>query len=134
MIVENHEVDRESLVMKILMAAQNFPDHWQILKAVNPHKQDWQVAADCVWPQARLGLGVQRQDVRPRSQRGIGINNPRSKTLKQVGLFSIETEMAHLDLGLGPSQPRLTLEDARIVILVSQHGRLFTGFSDCCTE
>ena len=50
-VVENYQVDLESFVMKILVAANQFAHCRQISDLSNSHHQDRQVATYAVWPQ-----------------------------------------------------------------------------------
>ncbi len=108
------------------MTTHEFPYCSQIVGFTDPHYNDRKIATDAVCPQTRLRFRVERKHVRARAQRRIGINDARGESLKHMRLFRVDLQVAHLNLGLGPGETRLTFEHVRIVILVGERHRFFT--------
>src|SRR6266542_856536 len=129
-IVKNHQVKIQTLVMKVLMTTNEFPYNRQIFRAVDSHYDYWQIATDPVGPETGLGLGIESQNMRPRPQGWFGVDYPFCEPLKEMRILGVDTQMAHLDLSFGPGQSRFAFEDARVVILVRQHHRLLSRVGD----
>src|SRR5437762_12521517 len=104
MIVEDDKVYLQTLVIKIFVPAQHSSYGRQIFEPVNSHKQDGQIATDRIGPETRLCLCIERKNVWAWSERWVRIDYSCSKSLKEVSLFCVYVEMAHLDLCFCPSQ------------------------------
>src|SRR5882757_8142823 len=102
------------------MTSEQLPRHLDVFFPIEAKDYDGKVSTDPKRPETRLRQVVQRQDVRPRSQRWIGVQNATGEPLKKMRLVGIDVQMSHLDLGAGPGHPRFTFEDIRVAILFSQ--------------
>jgi len=125
-VVEDYKINSQPLVMEILMSAYELSHRAHVGGFIDANDNNRQIAADAISPETRLGLGVERQDVRRRAQRRIGVNDARRETLKQVRLLGVDLEVTHLDLGFGPGETQLTFEDVWVVILVGECDCFFT--------
>ncbi len=108
------------------MTSEELPGHLDVLFAIEAQDYNWKVAADSLRPETRLGQLVQRQDMRPWSQRRIREQDATAKPLKQMRLVGIDVQMGHLDLGTRPGHPRFTFKDICVAIFFSQRDRMIS--------
>ena len=61
MVIENHQINRQSLEPQIFMPAQHLSHHIQIIQNADAHQHDRQIATDAILPQFGLRLFIQHQ-------------------------------------------------------------------------
>src|ERR1700704_1692843 len=101
------------------MTSEQLPGHLDVFFPIEPQDYDGKVSTDSLRPETRLRQVIQCQDMRPRSQRLIRVQNAAGQPLKKMGLVGIDVQMSHLDLSTGPGHPRFTFEDICVAILFS---------------
>src|SRR5438132_5403350 len=112
------------------MAAQELPRGLDVFFTIQAQNHDGQIAADSVRPKPGLRQSIQRQNMRARSQRWVGIKDAAGESLKKMRLVGVEMKMVHLDLCARPGQTRFALEDARVAIFFRQRYGLLARRSD----
>src|SRR5688500_6444513 len=134
MVIEDYQIEFQSLRTEVLVRAQKLSRHRHIFFSLETQNHNRQVATDAVAPQARLRQTIQRQNMWPRTQRGVEVKNAAGQSLKKVGLVRIDMQVRHLDLRPRPGHPRLALKYSRVKILFTECERLFTRFRDAGGE
>src|SRR5439155_9825554 len=116
------------------MSAQELSRGLDVFFTIQPQNHNGQIAADSVRPKPGLRQSMQRQNMRARSQRRVGIKDAAGEPLKKMRLVGIEMKMVHLDLCARPGQTRFALEDARVAIFFRQRYGLLARRSDAGSE
>ncbi len=117
-LVQDHEIDRQSLQMPVLAGAQHLADDAGILDLVDAHHNDRYVAGDALCPEHMLWGQSARDRIGGGAQRRSGIGYVAGQTLIQAGLQRRNVEMAQLHLRLGPGQRGRPLKSVGILMLV----------------
>jgi hypothetical protein len=130
LLVHDHEVDRESLHVPVLVRAEELPDDLAVFREVDPHEHDREVSGDAVPPEGGLAERVPLENVRRRPERRVGVENPRRDPLEEVRFVGIDVQVAQLHLRLRPCERRRPLERRRVAVLVRQLQRLVPQLRD----
>src|SRR5437588_11426404 len=104
MIVEDYQIEFQSLRSQVLMPTQKLSRGLNVFFTIETQNYDRQIPTDAVRPESRLRQTVQRQHVRSRTQRRIGVQHAAGESLKEMRFVWIGMKMAHLDLRARPRE------------------------------
>ena len=129
-LVEDDQVDGKLLDPPVLVRAQELAHDPEVLRLVDLHEDDRQVAGDAVGPERGRATGVTAEHGRRRPQRPLGVEHAPGQALEQVRLVGADAEVMELHLGLGPRQRGRALERGRVAVLVGEVQGHLTGGRD----
>ena len=122
MLVQDHDVRAQALEPPVLLGLEDLPDEGDVASVDHAHEEDGEIAGDPVGPQPRLAQHVALQDLRPRPQRGVGVQDPGGEALEELGLVARDAQVPQRALRLGVGQREGARGGAGVVVLV-RHGQ-----------
>ena len=129
-LVPDHQIHHQSLQAPIGVGLHQLAHQFDIGRVANLQQYDWQIAGNCVTPEAGLGAAVFHEDARVAPQRGVGVDDAIGKAHIDlcVGLSGIDLPQHHLTMR--PRQFKDAIREPSILVFLDQTQGCVTAFAD----